>query len=62
MPSGHAHSAHSHLGHHVHAPADFGRAFAIGVTLNLAFAVVEALRTGAVVAIDEYRGSVLPPD
>ena len=27
----------------MHAPADFGRAFAIGVTLNLAFAVVEAL-------------------
>ena len=27
----------------MHAPADFGRAFAIGVTLNLAFVVVEAL-------------------
>ena len=40
---GQAHSGHTHLGHHVHAPADFGRAFAVGVTLNLAFVVVEAL-------------------
>ena len=41
--SEHAHSGHSHFGPHNHAPADFGRAFAIGVTLNLAFVVVEAL-------------------
>ncbi|MEQ5789020.1 cation transporter [Erythrobacter sp. NFXS35] len=34
------HHAHSHAHHHV--PADFGRAFAIGITLNLAFVVVEA--------------------
>jgi cobalt-zinc-cadmium efflux system protein len=28
---------------HIHAPKDFGRAFAIGVTLNFGFVVVEAL-------------------
>ncbi|WP_271077018.1 cation diffusion facilitator family transporter [Aurantiacibacter sp. MUD61] len=42
---GHGHShGHSHgLGHgHSHAPADFGRAFAIGIVLNTAFVIVEA--------------------
>ncbi|MEL7681387.1 cation diffusion facilitator family transporter [Citromicrobium bathyomarinum] len=44
---GHDHShdhAHGHgHGHgHSHAPADFGRAFAIGVALNTVFVVVEA--------------------
>ena len=40
----HAHGhGHSHAGHgHSHAPADFGRAFAIGVVLNTAFVIVEA--------------------
>jgi len=37
----HAHD-HSHHGHS-HAPADFGRAFVIGITLNVAFVVIEAL-------------------
>lgn len=37
----HHHGGHDHGGHH-HAPADFGRAFAIGVALNTAFVVVEA--------------------
>lgn len=37
---GHGHGHHGH-GHH-HAPADFGRAFAIGIALNLAFVVIEA--------------------
>lgn len=44
---GHDHSAHDHghghshgPGHH-HAPASFGRAFAIGVTLNILFVIVE---------------------
>ena len=37
---GHAHHGHGHGGHS-HAPADFGRAFAIGITLNLAFVIVE---------------------
>ncbi|HVG51023.1 MAG TPA: cation diffusion facilitator family transporter [Xanthobacteraceae bacterium] len=32
---------HGHAGHS-HAPPDFGRAFAIGITLNLAFVVIEA--------------------
>ncbi|WFL78113.1 cation diffusion facilitator family transporter [Altererythrobacter arenosus] len=50
---GHAHSqaegSHGHRhadghGHgHSHAPADFGRAFAIGVVLNTAFVIVEAV-------------------
>ena len=40
MDAGHDHS-HS-LGHaHVHAPKDFGRAFAIGIALNLGFVAVE---------------------
>src|SRR4029077_7373871 len=30
-------------GGHVHAPADFGKAFAIGITLNLAFVIVEVV-------------------
>ncbi len=41
---GHGHHGHAH-GHahgHSHAPADFGRAFAIGAGLNIAFVVVEA--------------------
>ena len=45
---GHAHDHghdHSHgLGHaHVHAPASFGRAFAIGISLNTALVVAEAV-------------------
>ncbi|MGN6507528.1 MAG: cation diffusion facilitator family transporter [Tepidisphaeraceae bacterium] len=40
--NGHESHGHSGLGHN-HAPADFGRAFAIGVTLNLAFVVVEGI-------------------
>ncbi|MFN2098689.1 cation diffusion facilitator family transporter [Altererythrobacter sp. MF3-039] len=45
MGAHHSHNhdhAHGHSHGHSHAPADFGRAFAIGVTLNLAFVVVEA--------------------
>jgi cobalt-zinc-cadmium efflux system protein len=34
--------AHDHAGHS-HAPKDFGRAFAIGIALNLGFVVVEAV-------------------
>jgi cobalt-zinc-cadmium efflux system protein len=37
----HAHD-HSHAAGHSHAPADFGRAFAIGVALNTGFVGVEA--------------------
>jgi cobalt-zinc-cadmium efflux system protein len=40
---GHGHDhGHTHGGHgHSHAPADFGRAFAIGISLNVAFVIVE---------------------
>ena len=40
---GHSHGHHDHgHGGHSHAPADFGRAFAIGIVLNTAFVIVEA--------------------
>jgi cobalt-zinc-cadmium efflux system protein len=49
-PSGHGHDhghdhSHAHgLGHaHDHAPANFGKAFAIGITLNTALVVAEAV-------------------
>jgi cobalt-zinc-cadmium efflux system protein len=38
-----AHAGHSHGGHgHAHAPANFDRAFAIGIGLNITFVVIEA--------------------
>jgi cobalt-zinc-cadmium efflux system protein len=37
----HSHGAHPHG--HDHHPADFGRAFAVGIALNLGFVVVEAV-------------------
>jgi cobalt-zinc-cadmium efflux system protein len=37
-----SHAGHSHAGHS-HAPKDFGRAFAIGVALNLGFVAFEAV-------------------
>ena len=46
MSHSHSHGSHHHHhgpgGHH-HHPADFGRAFAIGIILNLGFVVVEAI-------------------
>ena len=36
------HHGHHHHGGHSHAPADFGRAFLVGVVLNTAFVIVEA--------------------
>ncbi|WP_408588347.1 cation diffusion facilitator family transporter [Novosphingobium sp.] len=40
----HDHSHGHHHGHgHSHVPADFGRAFAVGVVLNTGFVLVEAL-------------------
>jgi cobalt-zinc-cadmium efflux system protein len=39
----HDHDAHAHSGAHVHAPASFGKAFAIGITLNFGFVVIEAI-------------------
>jgi cobalt-zinc-cadmium efflux system protein len=44
LHSDHAHSDHAHGGHgsgHVHAPASFGTAFAVGIALNLTFVAVE---------------------
>lgn len=46
---GHDHShgsaTHGHSGHHghSHAPANFGKAFAIGITLNAAFVAIEVI-------------------
>src|SRR4051812_30232911 len=41
---GHSHGhIHGRGGHHHHAPADMGRAFAVGVALNSAFVVVEVI-------------------
>lgn len=38
------HHGHSHSGHgHSHAPASFGRAFAIGISLNIAFVAIEVI-------------------
>ena len=43
--SGMAHDhPHDHAGHsHAHAPADFGRAFAVGIVLNTAYVAAEAV-------------------
>lgn len=38
----HDHDDHHHSAGHVHAPASFGRAFAIGIALNTAFVLIEA--------------------
>ncbi len=49
MTHSHDHAGHSHAGHahgpggHVHAPANFGTAFAIGIGLNTAFVIAEAI-------------------
>ena len=44
---GHSHGSHSHGSHghggHAHAPKNFGPAFAIGIGLNTAFVVIEAI-------------------
>ncbi len=42
MSHSHSHAGHSHSHGHSHAPANFGRAFAIGIALNLGFVLVEA--------------------
>ncbi|MDG5749125.1 cation diffusion facilitator family transporter [Qipengyuania sp. XHP0207] len=44
MGVGHSHTHdHAHTGEHGHAPADFGRAFLIGIVLNTGFVIVEAV-------------------
>ena len=41
---GHAHDhGHGHAHDHAHRPADFGRAFLIGIILNTSFVIVEAI-------------------
>lgn len=45
--AGHDHDHHDHghshrVGGHVHAPASFGKAFAIGIALNIAYVLAEA--------------------
>ena len=45
----HDHAAHDHAGHphgHSHAPADFGRAFVVGIALNTIFVVFEVIYGG----------------
>ncbi|GGR27206.1 cation diffusion facilitator family transporter [Deinococcus ruber] len=39
----HDHAGHSHGHSHSHAPADFGRAFLIGIGLNTAFVIAEVI-------------------
>lgn len=45
--AGHSHADHSHAGHshagHAHAPAQFGRAFLIGILLNAGFVAAEVV-------------------
>jgi len=40
---GHSHEGHGYGHGHSHAPADFGRAFAVGIVLNTGFVIVEAV-------------------
>ena len=42
-PSGHSHDHDDHGRTHAHAPASFGKAFAVGIALNLGFVVIEAV-------------------
>ncbi|QEE39157.1 MULTISPECIES: cation diffusion facilitator family transporter [unclassified Methylobacterium] len=39
----HDHAGHSHGSGHSHAPASFGKAFAIGIALNVGFVLVESV-------------------
>jgi cobalt-zinc-cadmium efflux system protein len=39
----HSHSGEGHAGHAHHLPATFGKAFAIGITLNILYVVAQAL-------------------
>ena len=42
-PAGHEPAANGHAGHdHSHAPANFNRAFAVGIVLNIVFVAIEA--------------------
>ena len=40
----HSHAGHPHPGHsHVHAPANFGRVFAIAAVLNISLVVIRVV-------------------
>lgn len=39
----HDHHGHKHQGHHHHVPTNFGRAFIIGISLNVAFVLAEVV-------------------
>ncbi|MBE7197699.1 MAG: cation transporter [Parafilimonas terrae] len=41
--AGHAHGGHTHGPGHSHAPASFGKAFAIGIALNTVYVVLEGI-------------------
>ncbi|MEO7102339.1 MAG: cation diffusion facilitator family transporter [Gemmatimonadaceae bacterium] len=42
--AGHSHAGHGHAGHsHSHGPANYNTAFAIGISLNLAFVIMEVV-------------------
>ncbi|MCY7279620.1 MAG: cation diffusion facilitator family transporter [Sphingomonas bacterium] len=43
MGGGHNHEAHDHGGHHHNGGGNFGRAFIIGIILNLIFVVIETI-------------------
>ena len=43
MGAGHNHAGHDHAGHHHGGGGNFGRAFIIGIILNLTFVVVETI-------------------
>ena len=43
MGAGHNHAGHDHAGHHHGGGGNFGRAFIIGIILNLIFVVVETI-------------------
>ncbi|MCY7271922.1 MAG: cation diffusion facilitator family transporter [Sphingomonas bacterium] len=43
MGAGHNHAGHDHGGHHHNGGSNFGRAFIIGIILNLTFVVIETI-------------------
>ena len=65
----HSHDGHDHSGiGHSHAPADFGRAFAVGIVLNSVFIAAELLEQRdyggnllSVIYANLYRPTSHPP-
>ena len=70
MSGGHHHHhdhqhGHGHHHGHAHAPATFGRAFAIGIALNLGFVAIEAVSRNRSVFVHSgrvERGSLVVGD